>query len=137
MGLKKLSLRLAIRKADKQGWLAEHMFIMGVRGPHNRKTYFAGAFPSLCGKTSTCMVMGETIVGDDIAYLRKKGEDVFGVNVERGIFGIIKDVNSQDDPLIWEALNRPGEVIFSNILVKDGIAYWPVSYTHLTLPTKA
>ncbi len=124
VGLKKLSLRLAIRKADKQGWLAEHMFIMGVRGPHNRKTYFAGAFPSLCGKTSTCMVMGETIVGDDIAYLRKKGEDVFGVNVERGIFGIIKDVNSQDDPLIWEALNRPGEVIFSNILVKDGIAYW-------------
>jgi len=124
VGLKKLSLRLAIRKADKEGWLAEHMFIMGVCGPDNRKTYFAGAFPSLCGKTSTCMVMGETIVGDDIAYLRKKGGDVFGVNVERGIFGIIKDVNSQDDPLIWEALNRPGEVIFSNVLVKDGIAYW-------------
>ncbi|MFC1657783.1 phosphoenolpyruvate carboxykinase (GTP) [Candidatus Omnitrophota bacterium] len=125
VGLKKLALRLAIRQADKQGWLAEHMFAMGVHGPNNRKTYFTGAFPSLCGKTSTCMVRGETILGDDIAYLRKRSGSVFAVNVERGIFGIIKDVNSQDDPLIWEALNTPGEVIFSNILVRDGVPHWP------------
>lgn len=125
VGLKKLALRLAIRRADKQGWLAEHMFAMGVHGPNKRKTYFTGAFPSLCGKTSTCMVKAETIVGDDIAYLRKRKDGVFAVNVERGIFGIIKDVNNQDDPLIWEALNKPGEVIFSNILVKDGVPYWP------------
>ncbi|KPK42968.1 MAG: phosphoenolpyruvate carboxykinase [Omnitrophica WOR_2 bacterium SM23_29] len=124
VGLKKLALRLAIRKAHKEKWLAEHMFVMGVHGPNNRKTYFAGAFPSLCGKTSTCMVEGETILGDDIAYLRKKDKKVFAVNVERGIFGIIRDVNSQDDPLIWEALNKPDEVIVSNILVKDGVAYW-------------
>ena len=124
LGLKKLALRLAIRKANKEGWLAEHMFVMGVNGPGKRKTYFAGAFPSLCGKTSTCMVQGEAVVGDDIAYLRKKGQQVCAVNVERGIFGIIKDVNYQNDPLIWGALNHPGEVIFSNVLVKDEIPYW-------------
>jgi len=53
VGLKKLSLRLAIRKADREKWLAEHMFVMGVYGPGKRKTYFTGAFPSACGKTST------------------------------------------------------------------------------------
>jgi phosphoenolpyruvate carboxykinase (GTP) len=61
IGLKKLSLRLAIGKADKEKWLAEHMFVMGVYGPNKRKTYFSGAFPSFCGKTSTCMVKGESI----------------------------------------------------------------------------
>ncbi len=125
LGLKKLSLRLTIRKAGEENdWLSEHMFIMGVYGPNNRKTYFTGAFPSFCGKTSTCMVVGENIVGDDIAYLRKREGKAFGVNVERGIFGIIKNVNSKDDPLIWEALTNPGEIIFSNILVKNGISFW-------------
>jgi len=70
------------------------------------------------------MVQGESIVGDDIAYLKKRGDGVFAVNVERGIFGIIKNVNSQDDPLIFRALNSPGEIIFSNVLVKDGVPYW-------------
>ncbi|MFC1592827.1 phosphoenolpyruvate carboxykinase (GTP) [Candidatus Omnitrophota bacterium] len=124
VGLKKLALRLAIRQAHKEEWLAEHMFVMGVKGPNNRKTYFAGAFPSLCGKTSTCMVQGETIIGDDIAYLRNYMGELFAVNVERGIFGIIRDVGEKDDPLIWSAINKPGEVIYSNILVKDSIAYW-------------
>jgi phosphoenolpyruvate carboxykinase (GTP) len=124
VGLKKLSLRLAIRKSDKEGWLSEHMFLMGVNGPKNRKTYFTGAFPSACGKTSTCMVKGNTIVGDDIAYLRKKDKKIMAVNVERGIFGIIRDVKADDDPLIWEILTTPGDVIFSNILIKDGIPYW-------------
>ncbi|MCM8814313.1 MAG: phosphoenolpyruvate carboxykinase (GTP) [Candidatus Omnitrophica bacterium] len=124
VGLKKLSLRLAIRKADQEGWLAEHMFLMAVHGKNGRKSYFTGAFPSSCGKTSTCMVEGERIVGDDIAYLRKKAGRVRAVNVERGIFGIVKDVNADDDPLIWQVLTSPGEVIFSNVLVKDGIPYW-------------
>ncbi|MCD6231115.1 phosphoenolpyruvate carboxykinase (GTP) [Candidatus Aerophobetes bacterium] len=125
IGLKKLSLRLAIRKADGEGWLAEHMFVMGVYGPDNRrKTYFTGAFPSFCGKTSTCMVKGESILGDDIAYLRKREGKVFSVNVERGIFGIIKNVNAKDDPLIWKALTTPGEIIFSNVLVNGGVPFW-------------
>lgn len=124
IGLKKLSLRLAIRKADREGWLAEHMFIMRVNGKEARSSYFLGAFPSMCGKTSTCMVKGENIVGDDIAYLRKRDGKVYAVNVERGIFGIIRDVNQKDDPLIWEALTNPGEVIFSNVLITDGTPYW-------------
>ena len=120
VGLKKLSLRLAIQKASKEGWLAEHMFLMGVHGPSNRVTYFSGAFPSACGKTSTSMIKGETIIGDDIAYLRNKKGALYAANVEAGIFGIIRDVNSNDDPLIWNALTTPGEVIFSNILITEG-----------------
>lgn len=123
VGLKKLALRLAIRKAHQEKWLAEHMFVMGVNGK-NRKSYFLGAFPSMCGKTSTCMVSGETIIGDDIAYLKKKDGSFYAANVERGIFGIIRDVNEKDDPLIWKALSTPGEVIFSNILVSEGTPYW-------------
>lgn len=124
VGFKKLSLRLAIRKADREGWLAEHMFIVGVHGPHDRVTYVTGAFPSFCGKTSTSMIPGETIVGDDLAYLRKKNGQVHVVNVESGIFGIIQDVNPYDDPTIWHVLTDPGEVIFSNVLVADGVPYW-------------
>ena len=124
VGLKKLALRLAIRKADREGWLAEHMFLMGVHGPKNRVTYFAGAFPSACGKTSTAMLPGETIVGDDLAYFRQIGGAARAVNVEVGIFGIISDVNAKDDPLTHKVLTGPGEVIFSNVLVKDGKPYW-------------
>ncbi|MGQ9478637.1 MAG: phosphoenolpyruvate carboxykinase (GTP) [Thermoproteota archaeon] len=124
VGFKKLALRLAIRKADKEGWLAEHMMITGVYGPNGRKTYFAGAFPSACGKTSTAMIPGNTILGDDIAYLRNVDSVCRIANAEAGIFGIIKDVNPVDDPIIWDALNTPGEVIFSNVLVKDVKPYW-------------
>ena len=124
VGLKKLALRLAIRKAAREGWLAEHMFLMGAKGPAGRTTYFLGAFPSACGKTSTAMIPGQTIVGDDLAYLRNVGGEVRAVNVERGIFGIIQDVNARDDPVIWNALTIPGEVIFSNVLVHDGTPYW-------------
>ncbi len=117
IGLKKLALRLAIQKASREGWLAEHMFLMGAHGPGRRVTYFAGAFPSACGKTSTSMLPGQTIVGDDIAYLRKKDGQARCVNVEKGIFGIIRDVNAEDDPIIYEALTSPCEVIFSNVLI--------------------
>jgi len=124
VGLKKLSLRLAIQKASREGWLAEHMFIMGARGPGKRLTYFCGAFPSACGKTSTSMLPGQTIIGDDIAYFRKKDGMMRCANVEKGIFGIIQDVNPTDDPVIYEALAKPGEVIFSNVLVDDNSKPW-------------
>ncbi|MFX0093523.1 MAG: phosphoenolpyruvate carboxykinase (GTP), partial [Candidatus Hodarchaeota archaeon] len=128
LGLKKLALRLAIDKSVKEGWLTEHMFIMGVPplgSKNTRKTYFLGAFPSACGKTSTAMVPGNTIVGDDIAYLRinERGE-ARAVNIESGIFGIIKDVNPIDDPFIHKVLTSPRELIFSNVLIKDGVPYW-------------
>jgi len=123
LGLKKLAFRLAINKANQEGWLAEHMFIMGVHH-QERTTYFTGAFPSGCGKTSTAMLPGQTIIGDDIAYLKKVNGDVRAANVERGIFGIIRDVNREEDPLIYQALTTPGEVIFSNVLIQDGKPYW-------------
>jgi phosphoenolpyruvate carboxykinase (GTP) len=125
IGLKKLALRLAINKASEEGWLAEHMFVMGAHGPGGRVTYFAGAFPSACGKTSTSMLPGQTIIGDDIAYFRKKGGQIRSVNVEKGIFGIIRDVNSEDDPVINKALTNPGEDIFSNVLIdSDSRPHW-------------
>lgn len=124
LGLKKLAFRLAIKKANEGEWLAEHMFIMGVHGPKDRVTYFTGAFPSACGKTSTAMIPGQSVVGDDIAYLKKINGIVRAANVENGIFGIIQDVNSQDDPLIYQALITPRELIFSNVLINDDIPYW-------------
>ncbi|MCX7590789.1 MAG: phosphoenolpyruvate carboxykinase (GTP) [Kiritimatiellae bacterium] len=124
VGLKKLALRLTIRKADREGWLAEHMFLAGIYGPRGRKTYFAGAFPSACGKTSTAMLPGERILGDDIAYFRAIRGTCRAANAEAGIFGIIQNVNAKDDPAIWEVLTNPGEVIFSNVLVNNGKPYW-------------
>ena len=126
LGLKKLALRLAIYKANNEGWLAEHMLIMGVHTPRKeRVTYFTGAYPSACGKTSTAMIPGQTIVGDDIAYIKSDNDgNARAVNIEAGIFGIIKDVNPDDDPLIYNALTTPRELIFSNVLISDGKPYW-------------
>ena len=124
VGFKKLAFRLAIRKASYEGWLAEHMLLMGVHGPDGRKTYFAGAFPSACGKTSTAMLPGESILGDDIAYIRDVDSVARAVNVEAGIFGIIQDVNPKDDSQIFKVLTNSGEIVFSNVLVKDGQPYW-------------
>lgn len=127
LACKKLALRLAINKANKEDWLAEHMFISAFYPlDKSRKTYFMGAYPSGCGKTSTAMIEGSTIVGDDIAYLREGDEgEMRAVNIERGIFGIIGDVNAKDDPLIYKAITEPKELIFSNILTTaDGKTYW-------------
>jgi len=125
IGLKKLAMRLAINRASKEGWLTEHMLVMGVHGENDRVSYFTGAFPSMCGKTSTAMINKETIVGDDIAYLREIDGKIRTVNVESGIFGIIEGINDKDDPLQWNALNKPAEIIFTNQLVYDnGKIYW-------------
>ena len=125
IGLKKLAMRLGIQKASQEGWLTEHMFVMGIHGPNGRVSYFSGAYPSMCGKTSTSMVEGEKIIGDDIAYLRRKNSSVYGVNVEKGIFGIIQGINVKDDALLWDALHAEGEIIFSNCLItEDRGIYW-------------
>jgi len=124
IGFKKLALRLAIRRAHQEGWLAEHFMIMGVYGPDGRKTYIAGAFPSACGKTSTAMLPGETILADDIGYVRNIDGVCRAVNIECGIFGIIQDINPKDDPLINEILANPGEIIYSNVLIKNARPWW-------------
>jgi phosphoenolpyruvate carboxykinase (GTP) len=125
IGLKKLAMRLAINRASKEGWLTEHMFIGGIYGPSGRISYLMGAYPSMCGKTSTAMIEGERIVGDDIAYLRNIDGKLHAVNVEKGIFGIIEGINATDDALQWKALHSENELIFSNVLVKeDNNVYW-------------
>jgi phosphoenolpyruvate carboxykinase (GTP) len=127
VGLKKHAMRLAIKLGGTEGWLCEHMFVMSVQNEKKgRATCFCGAFPSACGKTSTAMIPGEKIIGDDIAYFRNIEGEFRAVNVENGIFGIIKDVNAADDPLIFKTLQTPGqEIIFSNVLAgPDNEPYW-------------
>ncbi len=127
VGLKKHAMRLAIKLAGTEGWLCEHMFVMSVQNEKKwRSTVFCGAFPLGCGKTSTAMLPGEKIIGDDIAYFRDINGEFRAVNVENGIFGIIKDVNAADDPLIFKTLQTPGlEIIFSNVLTgPDNEPYW-------------
>jgi len=98
--------------------LSEHMFITGMTGPGGRKTYFAGAAPSGCGKTTTAMV-GSDFVGDDLAQMWIEADGTLrAVNPEIGIFGIIEDVNQEGDPHLIQCLRSQGaEVIFSNVLV--------------------
>ncbi|KAJ5069138.1 phosphoenolpyruvate carboxykinase [gtp]-related [Anaeramoeba ignava] len=130
LACKKLALRLAIHRANndvKEPWLTEHMFLAGFpsrRG--DRYTYFTGAFPSGCGKTSTAMIPGGKIVGDDIVYIRSDDQGrMMAVNIEQGCFGIIEDVNAHDDPEIFKAITTPKEVIFSNVLNdSDGNVFW-------------
>ncbi|MBN2073115.1 MAG: phosphoenolpyruvate carboxykinase (GTP), partial [Actinobacteria bacterium] len=125
IGLKKLAMRLAINRASQEDWLTEHMFVSGIHGPGKRVSYFAGAFPSMCGKTSTAMLRGETIIGDDIVYIRSIEGKARAVNVEKGIFGIIQDINPDDDPTIWEIIEDGKEVIFSNVLMtEEKQVYW-------------
>lgn len=101
--------------------LSEHMFITGMTGPSGRKTFFAGAAPSGCGKTTTAMV-GTDFIGDDLAQMWI-GDDgcVRAVTPEIGIFGIVRDVNEESDPFLMQCLRGDieEEVIFSNVLV-DG-----------------
>lgn len=100
--------------------LSEHMFITGMTGPGGRKTFFAGAAPSGCGKTTTAMV-GSDFVGDDLAQMWIEEDGTLrAVNPEIGIFGIIEDVNQEGDPYLMKCLRQPGaEVIFSNVLVDE------------------
>jgi len=125
VGLKKLALRLCVYKGYKEGWLCEHMFIVGVRGPGDRVTYFTGAFPAGCGKTSTALI-ADTVVGDDLAIIRNVDGIPRAINPEVGMFGIIDGVNPVDDPEIYRILLDPGtEVVFSNILLtEDGEPWW-------------
>ncbi|MBM9605465.1 phosphoenolpyruvate carboxykinase (GTP) [Desulfopila inferna] len=106
--------------------LSEHMFITGMTGPGGRKTFFAGAAPSGCGKTTTAMV-GSDFIGDDLAqiWIAEDGT-IRGVNPEKGIFGIVEDVNKVGDPYLMDCLRGDGtEVIWSNVLVDEsGTPHW-------------
>jgi len=105
--------------------LSEHMFITGITMDDGSIVWIDGAAPSGCGKTTTAMA-GTTFIGDDLAQVWLDAEgNIRSINPEFGIFGIVKDVNYDGDPLLMECLRKPGsEVIWSNVLVKDGIPYW-------------
>ena len=110
-------------KVEEQ--LSEHMFITGMTGPNGRKTFFAGAAPSGCGKTTTAMV-GSDFIGDDLAqFWIDAGGVLRAINPEKGIFGIVEDVNREGDPHLMDCLRGDGtEVIWSNVLIADGVPYW-------------
>jgi phosphoenolpyruvate carboxykinase (GTP) len=110
----------------KEEQLSEHMFITGLTGPGGRVTYCAGAAPSGCGKTTTAMV-GSHFVGDDLAQIWIAADGTIrAINPEKGIFGIVEDVNRDGDPYLMECLRGEGtEVIWSNVLIDEhGVPYW-------------
>ncbi len=127
--LKKGNHRFAVDKAvyeNRGRELSEHMFITGIHGPKGRTTWFAGAAPSGCGKTTTAMA-GNVFVGDDLAQMWIADDgSIRSVNPECGIFGIVEDVNLEGDPLLMKVLRKPGqEVIWSNVLVdEDRVPHW-------------
>jgi len=127
--LKKGNHRFAVDLATyygKERELSEHMFITGLTGPGGRKTFCAGAAPSGCGKTTTAMV-GADFIGDDLAQLWIAEDGTLrGINPEKGIFGIVRDVNRESDPYLMKALREEGaEVIWSNVLIDENrVPYW-------------
>ena len=127
--LKKGNHRFAVDMAtyfQRGSEISEHMFITGLRGPNNRRTFIAGAAPSGCGKTTTAMV-GTDFIGDDLAQLWIADDGTMrAINPEKGIFGIVRDVNWEGDPMLMKVLREEGsEVIWSNVLIDDqSVPHW-------------
>jgi phosphoenolpyruvate carboxykinase (GTP) len=127
--LKKGNHRFAVDLATyyrREQELSEHMFITGLTGPDGRKTYFAGAAPSGCGKTTTAMT-GTDFVGDDLAQLWIAEDGTLrAINPEAGIFGIVRDVNHRTDPYLIACLRQEcAEVIWTNVLIDvHGKPHW-------------
>jgi phosphoenolpyruvate carboxykinase (GTP) len=127
--LKKGNHRFAVDLANYFGGgeeLSEHMFITGIKEDNGRMTWFAGAAPSGCGKTTTAMV-GTDFVGDDLAQMWIADDGTMrAINPENGIFGIVADVNREGDPNLMKCLREPGtEVIWSNVLIDDkNVPHW-------------